>query len=330
MPDRLGVFYERLLMGDVSAALETAAGAFGASALGITARGAGGVTQRWTGLDPSFEHAYLSHYHASDPWLAGGLRVGFDAGSCRTGTELVRPEERRRNPMLHELCKPFGLGDLQAGCLSADGSSLVSVGMMRPWNGSRFSPRDRNKLAGWLPHFRNLYVAMLRSEVAQQPRDANVLLDAACRLVHANQVATTMIANGTLTVRRGILHLSGLPGLARLARRVAVTHKSTAAQIGGHTVVVRPATSVFGVLLHILGAQRVDPAILRALFQLSPEEARLVVALTAGQTPKDIAQRRGVSIATVRTQLRSVFVKTGTERQAELVALASRVAGTRI
>ena len=79
-------------MGDVSAALETAAGAFGASALGITARGAGGVTQRWTGLDPSFEHAYLSHYHASDPWLAGGLRVGFDAGSCRTGTELVRPE----------------------------------------------------------------------------------------------------------------------------------------------------------------------------------------------------------------------------------------------
>ena len=65
---------------------------------------------------------------------------------------------------------------------------------------------------------------------------------------------------------------------------------------------------------------------LEKLFGLTAAEARLAVQITRGDTPADIALESGVSIATVRSQLASVFAKTQTSRQAELVALLARVA----
>ncbi|MDP3816251.1 MAG: helix-turn-helix transcriptional regulator [Pseudomonas sp.] len=42
-------------------------------------------------------------------------------------------------------------------------------------------------------------------------------------------------------------------------------------------------------------------------------------------TPENCAERLGVSLNTVRSQLRALFRKTDTERQAELVQLFARV-----
>lgn len=57
----------------------------------------------------------------------------------------------------------------------------------------------------------------------------------------------------------------------------------------------------------------------RRLYALTPAEARLVVQLLQGQTLQEIAGELGVSVTTARTHLRSVFSKTGTRRQSELV-----------
>jgi len=64
---------------------------------------------------------------------------------------------------------------------------------------------------------------------------------------------------------------------------------------------------------------------LSVLFGLSPAEARLARGLLLGRTPDEHAQHAGVGVATVRTQLHSIFSKTGVRRQAELVALLARV-----
>lgn len=61
--------------------------------------------------------------------------------------------------------------------------------------------------------------------------------------------------------------------------------------------------------------------LLSALFDLTPAEARLAEQLLAGEAIDGIAVSRGVSITTIRSQLRSIFAKTGTSRQAQLVAL---------
>jgi DNA-binding CsgD family transcriptional regulator len=65
--------------------------------------------------------------------------------------------------------------------------------------------------------------------------------------------------------------------------------------------------------------------LLAALFSLSPAEARLARAVLTGCTAAEYARRAGVRVATIRSQLHSIFVKTGVHRQAELVALLAKV-----
>jgi DNA-binding CsgD family transcriptional regulator len=54
-------------------------------------------------------------------------------------------------------------------------------------------------------------------------------------------------------------------------------------------------------------------------FGLTPAQARLVIHLTAGKSLRSSAEALGVKYETVRSYLKSVFEKTGTHRQAELV-----------
>jgi DNA-binding CsgD family transcriptional regulator len=68
-----------------------------------------------------------------------------------------------------------------------------------------------------------------------------------------------------------------------------------------------------------------DERTLRTMFGLSPAEARLGLGLLAGSTARECARNAGVGVATIRSQLHSMFAKTGTRRQAELVATLSRI-----
>lgn len=63
---------------------------------------------------------------------------------------------------------------------------------------------------------------------------------------------------------------------------------------------------------------------LQKIFAFTPAEAGLAAEIAEGRSPDEIAEIRGVAVGTVRKQLASVFTKTGTGRQSELVALLSR------
>lgn len=82
---------------------------------------------------------------------------------------------------------------------------------------------------------------------------------------------------------------------------------------------------------------------LAARFDLSEAESQVLHGLLTGQNPASIAAARGVSVNTVRTQIRKLLEKTGTPSLADLVrqtllictqletmALAGRMAGDRI
>jgi DNA-binding CsgD family transcriptional regulator len=64
---------------------------------------------------------------------------------------------------------------------------------------------------------------------------------------------------------------------------------------------------------------------LRSAFGLTPAEARLALRLQQGESLAEIADALSLSRDTVRQHLKSVFAKTKTNRQAELVLLLSRV-----
>lgn len=67
-------------------------------------------------------------------------------------------------------------------------------------------------------------------------------------------------------------------------------------------------------------------ACLEQIFGLTRAEARLTLFLVGGKTLTEIAEMLDLSVATVRTQLKCVFEKTHTHRQAELVVLVLRLA----
>lgn len=64
-----------------------------------------------------------------------------------------------------------------------------------------------------------------------------------------------------------------------------------------------------------------DNLVLDALFDLSPAEARLALALVSGSTLKQAAADSGIQLSTARSYLEGVFRKTGTHQQSQLVAL---------
>ena len=64
-----------------------------------------------------------------------------------------------------------------------------------------------------------------------------------------------------------------------------------------------------------------DEAALMRLFDLTPAEAGVALALITGRSIAQIVAARGVSRNTVRTQLAGILRKTGTHRQSELVRL---------
>jgi DNA-binding CsgD family transcriptional regulator len=64
-----------------------------------------------------------------------------------------------------------------------------------------------------------------------------------------------------------------------------------------------------------------SPHLLQALFDLTPAEAALTKRIGAGQSLDAIAAEEGRSVATLRSQLRSILAKTGCSRQAELTRM---------
>jgi DNA-binding CsgD family transcriptional regulator len=60
---------------------------------------------------------------------------------------------------------------------------------------------------------------------------------------------------------------------------------------------------------------------LQELFGLTPAEATIAAALAAGKSIEDIAETAKIGLNTVRTQIKRIFLKTGTNRQAQLVTV---------
>lgn len=69
----------------------------------------------------------------------------------------------------------------------------------------------------------------------------------------------------------------------------------------------------------------VPPELLQQMLGLTRREAEIGCALLEGLSPRDMWTRRGLSPATVRSQLRSLYAKTGTSGQVEFVRLVAQL-----
>lgn len=73
-----------------------------------------------------------------------------------------------------------------------------------------------------------------------------------------------------------------------------------------------------------------DEHLVRSVYGLSVAETRIALKLAAGKSLSDIALEGRTSVHTVRTQLKAIFAKTGTSRQAQLALQLASLAPSMI
>jgi len=95
-----------------------------------------------------------------------------------------------------------------------------------------------------------------------------------------------------------------------------------------HDAILDPGPLVMLVVHGSMEVASLPTDLLWRAFSLTDSEANLAEALLNGETLADFARQREVSKQTLRNQLVGVMRKTGTRRQAELVALLTRLALT--
>lgn len=89
--------------------------------------------------------------------------------------------------------------------------------------------------------------------------------------------------------------------------------------------VITPDGTSIVALLDRENRSSANPQTLQKMFGLTSAETQLAMRLAQGDAPLEIARSWRLSRTTIRSQLASLFAKTETKRQGELVALLGRI-----
>lgn len=313
------------------------------------------------GLEPEKVQDYLRECQEVDLWYLALLRRHGSMGTGFTYTTLglVDDRELSRSRYFSDYLKPMEIGHALGAVVSSgidgDGLPLMSMNVYRPFGRPSFHAQDLDRFTQYQTHLRRallvrtrLNEAALASMALDRTATAVLVLAGDRRILLANPAAEQLLAQTAVPLARGgVLRADSPAGnielgavLSACARREF--SRSTGAMVRlsgppGSGLVVRlvppPSAMPQGHLAAAIGllsregAPPLEPAALMAtLYGLTPSETELVRSLCAGRSPQEHSQLRGVSMATVKTQLRLVFGKTGVRRQAELMRLAMAMA----
>lgn len=189
------------------------------------------------------------------------------------------------------------------------------------------------------------------AEAMDQLTLATIVLDETCRILHANRLAESIFATRDGLLRSNdILMITHHDDAKRFRELVAhAVEAQRTSRMGlvevmrvrrpsgqpDISLAVRPSTSQTGLrnerltntVAVFLSTNTPDGGeeppmsceVIQKLFGLTPKEATLALRLAAGESLLDAARTLNMSPNTARTHLRSVFAKTGVDRQASLV-----------
>jgi DNA-binding CsgD family transcriptional regulator len=151
----------------------------------------------------------------------------------------------------------------------------------------------------------------------------DLLLDGTKRLQIPDKLADRRFAEGLVTMR---WQNSGCSIAIRDSNQMgrAVLHLVPARR---DAVGMFDNVHLFAILANPDNHALPDADIIAALFDLTPAEARVARAVAENRALAELAQEWGISVETIRSQLKRVFAKTSTARQGELVSLLARLAG---
>lgn len=267
----------------------------------------------FTNSDEIARHPYYQDFLAPHDlrWFAG-VRIGFGEDLwCLSIQRSVAqgpfsPDEVAKLAMLSRslesagaLARALGFARAEAA-LAAFETSGLAVALL-----DRFGRAFRLNIAAERLMDSNLKIAQGR--ITSSDHEATAAFD---RALHALLWSTSgQPLAPPVVLPRAERH----PVLAYLIRAPAICADALSA-CQAVVVFIDPETSARPPLEH-----------LRTAFGLTVAEARLASRLAAGERLESAADALGITYATARTQLKSIFAKLDVSRQSELVAVLSRL-----
>lgn len=355
--DFLERIYEAAVVGElwpsVLEELATLAGARGSIMLAANPR-----LVRWIASD---EVRQLTSDWFQDGWAhkntrATRLRNARSTGFLREIDIYESRDELQRDPQIAEFFRPRGFGWGAATIISVPNGDNLIFSIEREFLKGPVEDEAISRLNLVRPHLARaaLLSARLGFERARAMAQAIQAVGLAAAVLQGSGRPITMngmfekLIPDTVTDRRDRLALvnpesdrifeSALAKLDSGTKRVevlsiAIPAVSKRPPMALHLLpVCGTAHDIFSQAISIIIVTPVDrkaspdAELLEGLFDLTPTEARVARAITQFRSLEEVASSHGVSINTVRNQLRSIFAKTGTGRQAELVQLLTGVA----
>lgn len=307
-----------------------------------------------TGFSADAVAAYGSHFSRVNPWMRAAAQR--PVGLAVRAEQMLPRSELLRTEFYADYLTPNGLGTAVGVTVYKEERCNFMLSVLGAETDDATADRARALLGQLAPHLRRVFAYYRRSPQAGAALHGGlsvldllgiglVLVAPDRRIRHCNQAAEALIAAGGAVGQDGEdrLRFSSPDVTAALDRalgtiRMGLSRGLLDTQLlrrdGG-----RPPLRVRFVQLDPSSVQAFfagaaamvlieDPAIssvaariesARAAYGLTAAELRVARRLIEGLTPAEIAAVDGVSPLTVRSQLKSIFAKTDTRRQAEVV-----------
>ncbi len=317
-----------------------------------------GFIHQSIGLKPGFARAYNEIHAAHDVWLKR-LNYSNGASIAAKGEDLTSERLLIGSDFYRDWLAPQDLFHSMFQVLMRREGTHIVCAVLRSESGGRLEDDVMDIFHREAAHLsRALEIHDILSRTAMEREAALAALDQVHVGVifvddHGKILESNYIANEILTENDGLMiDRHGLKGRTReataelneligLATRpdgqsdVPVTDTISLERSSDRpnlavTVCRLPLVARFlgtnrrAAAIHVTNPEQrfaLDPKKLRQLYKLTPAESRLAALLAQGLRLEDVAADLDVSLNTVRTHLKRIFSKTGTDRQAELVRL---------
>jgi DNA-binding CsgD family transcriptional regulator len=315
-------------------------------------------------IDPRWKTDFIDHFAACNPLNNVKDPAEYARAwtpKIVTDEDVLAKEDLVRTEYYNDYMRPHGTHSVMMIRLAISGTTAAVLNIARSYRHSPFGATEKHQIERYHPHLLRAF-GLGRQVLDQQRLNAEltgsldlsphalILVDASGRLRHANASAQRLLASGCgLRLYNGALRIASPPASARLQALIgAASSLDPTSRTGGSMSLAKPgsrwpfsitvAPVAAGTLSLLGGAPSVlisiaDPEArvtlpanrLRELFGLTAAEARLALWLLQGETLYAACDRYEVSPNTVRAQLASIFSKTQTRRQSELLTLMTRI-----
>lgn len=298
---------------------------------------------------------YHTHFNVHDEWVrAAAASDNFRPGAVFRGSELVPADRLRTTYFWREFLVRYRVADILT-CLvevSTQAGPSTFITFQRHIDQPPYAVADALRLASLAAHLKRvlglhrrlapaLVLGATLRELVERVDAPLFFVAADGAVAERNPAATAALApaDSCVRLRAGRLLIRHLDGWHSVTESLAAMNQrgEPATVVALSSPSGRPSqleirrVSAYGdplaphpidaICSLRVGGRDVE-AMLRAQHGLTAGEALVVMQLTRGLSAAQVAQLLGVRLTTVRTHIHRALVKTGSTRQAHLVALA--------